>query len=62
MKTTTKRYKANMSDEKQTIFNLIEALNKQIATGTMTPEEITDIRDEIKSLQLSVLLGDIFND
>ena len=51
-----------MSDEKQTIFNLIESLNKQIATGTMTPEEITDIRDEIKSLQLSVLLGDIFND
>lgn len=51
-----------MSDEKQTIFNLIEALNKKIAFGTMTPEEIEDTRDEIKSLQLSVLLVDVFND
>jgi hypothetical protein len=51
-----------MSDEKQTIFNLIESLNNQIAAGTLTPEEIADTRDEIKSLQMSVLLGDIFND
>jgi hypothetical protein len=51
-----------MSDEKQTIFTLIESLNNQIAAGTLTPEEITDARDEIKSLQMSVLLGDIFND
>ena len=51
-----------MSDEKQTIFNLIESLNKKIATGTLTPEEIADTRAEIKSLQMSVLLGDIFND
>ena len=62
MKTTTKGSKVNMSDEKQTIFNLIEALNKKIAFGTMTPEEIEDTRDEIKSLQLSVLLVDVFND
>jgi len=49
-----------MSDEKQTIFNLIESLNKKIAARTMTPEEIADMRDEIKSLQMDVLLGDVF--
>ena len=51
-----------MPDDRETIAKLVDELNQRLTEGTLTPEQEENLRDEIGSLQMNVIVGDLFED
>ena len=51
-----------MPDDRETIAKLVDELNQGLTEGTLTPEQEENLRDEISSLQMNVIVGDLFED
>jgi hypothetical protein len=51
-----------MPDDRETIAKLVDELNQGLIKGTLTPEQEENLRDEISSLQMNVIVGDLFED
>ena len=51
-----------METEKETIFKLIEQLNKGLEDSTITPEQEEKMRDDIGDLQMNYIIGTLFED
>jgi hypothetical protein len=49
-----------MIDEKTSIMNLVDELNRRINADTITPEEEEKMRDDIGDLQMNYVIGTLF--
>jgi hypothetical protein len=51
-----------MPDDRETIAKLVDELNQGLTEGTLTPEQEENLRDEISSLQMNMLIGNLLLD
>jgi hypothetical protein len=51
-----------MLDDRETIDKLVDLLNQGLADGTLTPDQEENLRDEISSLQMNMLIGNLLLD
>ena len=51
-----------MTDEKKSIMLMIEELNNRIASGTISPEEEKEWREDILTLQHNFLTGEMHDE
>jgi hypothetical protein len=51
-----------MPDDRETIAKLVDELNQGLADGVLTPEQEENLRDEISSLQMNLLIGNLLLD
>ena len=51
-----------MPDDRETIDKLVDQLNQGLTDCTLTPDQEEKLRDEISSLQMNVIVGELFED
>ena len=51
-----------MLDDRETINKLVDLLNQGLADGILTSDQEENLRDEISSLQMNMLIGNLLLD